>query len=164
MDNVSPTAPTADAFWTYTLQLPRQERAVRIARMTLRAVLESYGMWAGLGDRAELLVSELVTNSVRYSDGPAWMRLRNMENRLRIGVLDTNPAIPPLFGNRDNPQAPPRCRDDAARGRGLLLVLNCADNWGGYVLAEGLHGTRGKMLWVELAHQGVTGTSGDIAA
>jgi hypothetical protein len=96
---------------------------------------------------------------VRYSDGPAWMRLRNLENRLRIGVLDTNPAIPPLFGNRDNPQAAPDCRADAARGRGLLLVLHCADNWGGYVLGEELFGTRGKSLWVEIVHQGATGVA-----
>jgi hypothetical protein len=100
-----------------------------------------------------------VTNAVRYSDGPAWLRLRNLENRLRIGVLDTNPAIPPLFGNRDNPQAPPACRADAARGRGLLLVLHCADNWGGYVVAEELFGTRGKSLWVEIVHQGATGVA-----
>jgi hypothetical protein len=39
----------------------------------------------------------------------------------------------------------------------MLLVLNCADNWGGYVLAEALYGMSGKLLWVELTHQETTG-------
>lgn len=39
------------------------------------------------------------------------------------------------------------------RGRGLLLVGLCADNWGGYPLGDVLFGTSGKLLWFELDAQ-----------
>ncbi|MEU1665031.1 hypothetical protein ABZ547_15675 [Streptomyces sparsogenes] len=35
-------------------------------------------------------------------------------------------------------------------GRGLLIVRLCADNWGGYPLADDLFGISGKLLWFEL--------------
>ncbi|MBP8539976.1 ATP-binding protein, partial [Streptomyces sp. MK37H] len=36
---------------------------------------------------------------------------------------------------------------------GLLIVRLCADNWGGYPLADDLFGISGKLLWFELTPQ-----------
>ncbi|AVZ73886.1 hypothetical protein SLUN_18575 [Streptomyces lunaelactis] len=125
--------------WAYTLQLPHDPRAPGIARSTLRAVLRAHRM-ADLTDTAELLASELVTNAHRYSQGPFSLRLRAPEpHRLRLGVRDANPEIPPPFKGALSPPGA-----DAERGRGLHLVELCADRWGACPLQRG-----GKLLWVE---------------
>lgn len=147
MDNVAANTPCPDDFWTYTLALPQDGRAVRIARAMTRTVLHTYGM-PQVSDVAELLASELVTNALRYSDGPTWMRLSNPRTQhVRVGVWDSNPTIPPPFHGALHPPGPPEC---AERGRGLLLVRECADRWGGYALGEEVFGIRGKLLWFEL--------------
>ncbi|MFE5120607.1 ATP-binding protein [Streptomyces sp. NPDC056669] len=155
MANVPPSSDP----WTYSLRLPNDPRAARISRVTLRAVLSSHGM-TELTDTAELLTCELVTNAVRHSDGPAQLRIRHLrESRLRVSIWDTNPTIPAPF------DAPPSPLDrftalteaaaslDATSGRGLLIVRLCADNWGGYPLADDLFGISGKLLWFELTPQ-----------
>ncbi|MEU1626957.1 ATP-binding protein [Streptomyces sp. NPDC020096] len=144
-----------DSLWTYTLQLPHDPRAVRIARITLRTVLTTHDL-GELLDPAELLTNELVTNAYRHSDGPSCLRVRKMANRLRIGVWDTNPTIPPPFGN-GTLRAP---EPDSERGRGLMLVRRWADNYGGYELGEELSGKCGKLLWFEILRRGAF----DIAA
>lgn len=120
-----------------------------VARSTIRAVLQCYGM-RSIADVAEMLTSELVTNAVRYSDGPAWLRLRNVEGRrLRVSVWDANSTLPPPFSGA---QELPDCPADATRGRGPHLVRECADSWGGYALrGAGVLGLHGKTLWFEVA-------------
>ncbi|GAA3370562.1 ATP-binding protein [Streptomyces sannanensis] len=146
MDTVSPHAP-----WSYSLQLPHDPRAPRVARMTLRAVLGGHDM-GELLDTAELLVCELVTNAYRHSDGPAALRLRSMEGGwLRVGVWDTNPVIPAPFDKPPGAAVPGVGTVDSDGGRGLLLVQLCADNWGGHLLGDDLFGRGGKLLWFELA-------------
>ncbi|GAA3378185.1 ATP-binding protein [Streptomyces sannanensis] len=132
--------------WAYTLQLPQDPRAPGVARVTLRAVLATHGL-ADLSAEAELLASELVTNAYLHSDGPYTLRLRAMEpDRLRVSVWDNNPHIPPPFRG----DAAGRPQDTDERGRGLVLVQHCADNWGAYPLGTGgLFGEGGKLLWVE---------------
>ncbi|MDT9693250.1 ATP-binding protein [Streptomyces sp. P9(2023)] len=139
---VSPPA----APWAYTLTLPNDPRAPGVARRTLRTVLAAHGM-SGLADTAELLASELVTNAHRYSSEPYTLRLRTLQgpDRLRVSVWDANPVIPPPF--RGPLAQPPDC--EAERGRGLLLVQLCADSWGACELQGGVHGSGGKLLWVE---------------
>ncbi|MET9373044.1 ATP-binding protein [Streptomyces sp. NPDC002992] len=146
-------SPSPHAPWSYVLHLPHDPRAPRVARMTLRATLAGHGMTDRL-DTAELLTSELLTNAYRHSHGPAMLRLRRMDGGwLRISVWDTNPLIPPPFDRppgalRAVPTHPPT---DSTTGRGLLLVQHCADNWGGYPLADDVFGRGGKLLWCELA-------------
>ncbi|MCX4584366.1 ATP-binding protein [Streptomyces sp. NBC_01481] len=125
--------------WAYTLQLPHDPRAPGIARSTLRAVLRAHRM-TELTETAELLASELVTNAHQYSREPCGLRLRAPEpHRLRLGVWDANPEIPPPFKGALSPPGA-----EAERGRGLHLVQLCADTWGAHPLKFG-----GKLLWVE---------------
>ncbi|WP_329443379.1 ATP-binding protein [Streptomyces sp. NBC_01426] len=148
---------TVTPSWAYTLRLPHDPRSAGIARSTLRAVLRSHGM-DRLTDTAELLTSELVSNAYRHSRGPCALRVRAMApERVRVGVWDTNPAIPAPFTEAPAPPGPDaEDADDtdtdtytattAEDGRGLLLVRLCAERYGAYRL-DGAH--RGKLLWVE---------------
>jgi hypothetical protein len=147
MSNVAPGSPGPEEFWAYTLQLPPGEQAVRVARVTLRAVLDTFDLGRAK-DLAVLLASELVMHAMRHSDGPAWMRLsKREETRVRIGVWDSDPTIPGLFlGGLD----PPPSGLEAADGRGLLLVRRCAEAWGGHLLGDQLSGATGKLLWFEV--------------
>ncbi|MEU1664616.1 ATP-binding protein [Streptomyces sparsogenes] len=104
------------------------------------------------------MTCEMVTNAYRHTTGPAEMRIRAIEEgRLRISVWDTNPDIPPPFDkppalfDRSAALAEASANTEATYGRGLLIVRICADNWGGYTLADGLFGISGKLLWFELA-------------
>jgi anti-sigma regulatory factor (Ser/Thr protein kinase) len=136
--------------WTYALRLPHDPRAARVARMTVRSVLDSHGRPEVL-DAVELLTSELVTNTYRHTNGPASLRLTALaDGRLRVGVWDSHPRIPSPFG------PPPRDRvplapADGEGGRGLRLVQEYADCWGGWPLGDGLLDRgAGKLLWFEV--------------
>ncbi|MFJ9585303.1 ATP-binding protein [Streptomyces acidicola] len=139
--------------WCYALRLPHDPRSARVARMTVRAALTSHGM-EQLLDVTELLTSELVANAYRHAKGPASLRLRALgEGRLRVFVWDTNPYIPPPFDESPTGGAPPPAPApaDATRGRGLLLVRQCADAWGGWPLGGDRFGrSAGKLMWFEV--------------
>lgn len=47
-----------------------------------------------LVERARLVVSELMTNAVKYADGPVSILLEVREDALVIAVSDTAPALP----------------------------------------------------------------------
>ncbi|MEU2873995.1 ATP-binding protein [Streptomyces olivoreticuli] len=128
--------------WEYTLQVPSDPMAPCIARRTLRTIFQEHG-FAELADTAELLTSELVTNSYRHSDGPASVRVRREGERVRVTVWDTNPKLPGL-----SRVALPD--DEAEQGRGLGLVMRCADSWGGFALRNQPQGLVGKLIWFEL--------------
>ncbi|WP_063786564.1 ATP-binding protein [Streptomyces sp. IGB124] len=137
-------APPPIAFaepWEYELHFPRDPRAPGIARTTLRAVLGAHGL-DELTDRAELLASELATNSVRHTKGPASVRLRWMCPVLRVSVSDSSPVFPV--------EVPAAIAWDAEGGRGLAILELVADQWGGCCLDEKLFGTGGKTIWFEL--------------
>lgn len=131
--------------WEYELHFPRDPRAPAIARTTLRAVLGAHGL-DELSDRAELLTSELATNSVRHTKGPASVRVRWAHPVLRVSVSDSSPVFPmPL------PGVPAW---DGESGRGLAILELVADHWGGCCLDERLFGTGGKTIWFELRTKG----------
>jgi hypothetical protein len=106
-------------------------------------------------DVAELLTSEMVTNSYRHTKGPASLRLRSVrDGRLRVGVWDTDPHIPAPFDKPPGTFGAAPVTADSVGGRGLFLVRQCADAWGGWPLGDQLFGSAGKLLWfeVEAAH------------
>nr|WP_260333918.1 ATP-binding protein [Streptomyces sp. REN17] len=135
--------------WCYELHLPCDPRGPGIARVTLRAVLDAHGL-AQLVDRAELLASELATNSVRHTKGPASVRLQWLHPVLRVSVWDMSPDMPAMPGSRRTEAAA-----HAEEGRGLLILDMVADRWGGCAMGEGKPGPGGKTIWFELSLPGV---------
>ncbi|MGW2716058.1 ATP-binding protein [Streptomyces sp. NPDC001492] len=136
--------------WTYALRIPHDPRAARVARMTVRSVLDSHGRPEVL-ESVELLISEMVTNAYLHTDGPASLRLTALpDGRLRAGVWDSHPRIPAPFGRPPHDQVP-IARPDAEGGRGLHLVQEYADCWGGVPFGDGPSDRHvGKLLWFEV--------------
>ncbi|GGL07213.1 ATP-binding protein [Streptomyces flaveus] len=127
--------------WECHLHLTNNPRAPRIARRTIRTALLDYNYSLELADTAELLTSELVSNSVKHSDGPVAVRLRTRAGVVRIGVMDDHPELP----------APLSCTPDEDFGRGLYLVEALADSWGRYPLPNRSRTPGWKVVWFELA-------------
>jgi anti-sigma regulatory factor (Ser/Thr protein kinase) len=131
--------------WHYELHFPRDPRGPGVARVALRAVLRAHGL-GELVDRAELLTSELATNAVRHTGGPASVRLQWLHPVLRVSVYDTCPDLPPAPGN-----GPASAATLADGGRGLLILDMLADRWGGCAIGAGPWGEEGgKAVWFEL--------------
>ncbi|MEV7859987.1 ATP-binding protein [Streptomyces hirsutus] len=126
--------------WEYTLHIPNDLRAVTVSRRTLRLILTMHGL-IQLVDTAELLATELVSNAVRHTKGPAALRVRWSAGVLRIGAWDADPEPP-------GPPGMPESLAEAEEGRGLALVRACADLWGWQPLAR--EGSRGKYVWCDL--------------
>ncbi|GGZ82249.1 ATP-binding protein [Streptomyces echinoruber] len=126
--------------WEYTLYIPHDLRAVTVSRRTLRLILAAHDLTA-LSDTAELLATELVSNAVRHTKGPAALRVRWSAGVLRVGAWDGDPQPP-------EPPRPFTALTDAEDGRGLALVRACADLWGWQPLAR--NGSRGKLVWGDL--------------
>ncbi|MER6013412.1 ATP-binding protein [Streptomyces bluensis] len=127
--------------WEYSLHIPNDPRAVTISRRTLRLILTMHGL-IGLVDTAELLATELVSNAVLHTKGPAALRVRWSGGVLRIGAWDADPEPPEPPGKSEQ-------LGEAEGGRGLALVRACADLWG-WQPSSGL-GSRGKFVWCDLA-------------
>ncbi|MER7836543.1 ATP-binding protein [Streptomyces sp. NPDC096040] len=128
--------------WEYTLTIPNDLRAVTVSRHTLRLVLTAHGLVRFL-EVAELLATELVSNAVRHTKGPAALRVRwSPPGTLRIGAWDADPEPP-------EPPVPLEGLGELEEGRGLALVRACSDLWGWQPLSR--FGNRGKYVWFELA-------------
>ncbi|MFE7646381.1 ATP-binding protein [Streptomyces phaeoluteigriseus] len=130
---------TSDS-WEYSLSLPNDLRAVPISRRTLRLILTMYGL-IHLVDTAELIASELVSNAVLHTKGPAALRVSWSDGVLRIGAWDANPEPPDPPHDLAN-------LTGAENGRGTALVRACADVWGWHPLSR--FGHRGKYVWCDL--------------
>lgn len=91
---------------------------------------------------AVLLVSELVTNAIRYGRPPILLRAFRHGPGLRVEVTDGERRAPVAAGR---PSDSASARGDVPEGgRGLLLVEGLADRWGWSPV------NRGKLVWFEL--------------
>ncbi|MCX4421718.1 SpoIIE family protein phosphatase [Streptomyces mirabilis] len=122
-------APSDVAYW----HLEPEDAAPGRARRLARRALARWGM-EDMSDSVELLVSEVVTNAVRYASRPVTLRLLRTDV-LRCEVGDDVPQLPRLR------QA--RATDEG--GRGLYLVNKLARRWGATRLSTG------KVVWFELS-------------
>lgn len=127
------------AEWTF----PAEPDAVRTARHVVRDALRAWELDTSLGDLTVLLVSELVTNSLRYTSGPIGVRL------VRLNLDGASPPpVPALLVEVSDPLPdPPRERPagpDDEGGRGIQLVACAARRWGTR------RGRSGKTVWFEL--------------
>ncbi|MFJ3714318.1 ATP-binding protein [Streptomyces sp. NPDC090057] len=127
-------APRARATaWDASWPLKQEPLSVPQARRLVSAQLADWAV-PGLGDTAELLVSEVVTNALRHTRGPLRLNLRLCESRLLCEVEDTESAGP--VRNIAGP--------DAEGGRGTELLDLLADAWGSARTATG------KSVWFAL--------------
>ncbi|MGW0819848.1 ATP-binding protein [Streptomyces sp. NPDC002845] len=94
-------------------------------------------------DNAQLVASELVTNSLACTKDPVAVRLQRESGQLRLSVWDSSPYPP---RERPGPEGP---TGDAEGGRGLWLTRACADEWGHYLVVNGRRSGGGKEVWAE---------------
>jgi PAS domain S-box-containing protein len=120
----------ADSVGDWTL--PREPRSVGRAREYARTQLAAWDL-EPLVDTTELLVSELVTNALRYGEGEIRLRLL-LDRTLVCEVWDAGLVQPRRR----------RARDTDEGGRGLQLVGLLSAAWGSR------RTPRGKTVWFEL--------------
>ncbi|MGW2729907.1 ATP-binding SpoIIE family protein phosphatase [Streptomyces sp. NPDC001494] len=109
--------------------------SVSRARSDVARQLISWGL-ESLEFTTELMVSELVTNAIRYGRPP--IRLRLIHDRaLMCEVSDTSNTTPHMR----------RARTYDEGGRGLLLIAQLAAHWGTR------HARQGKTVWAELSEK-----------
>ncbi|MEV4232065.1 SpoIIE family protein phosphatase [Streptomyces bobili] len=112
-------------------ELPADPAAVAEARKAAARRLSDWDL-AELAFTTELVVSELVTNAIRYATGP--IRLRLIRERALVCEVHDGGATTPHVRH-------PRTTDEG--GRGLLLVSQVTRRWGTRFVPDG------KIIWAE---------------
>jgi serine phosphatase RsbU (regulator of sigma subunit) len=123
------------ASWTLAPKLT----SVREARSVLAEPMKRWDL-EDLIPTTELLVSELVTNAVKYSRGEVTLRLVN-EKALVCEVLDSSGALPRLR----------QANSEDESGRGLQVVRQLSRRWGARRTPTG------KVVWCEQPLPGSAG-------
>ncbi|MFJ7962327.1 SpoIIE family protein phosphatase [Streptomyces sp. NPDC096324] len=114
--------------WTF----PNNPAIVSMARKAATTQLAHWDVGADLVDNTALIVSELVTNAVRYAKGPIRLRLI-LGDTLTCEVADDSSTAPHLR----------RALDTDEHGRGLFITAQLTRRWG----VRGV--SRGKAIWAE---------------
>jgi GAF domain-containing protein len=114
------------------LELPHEPTAPALARTFARDLLGAWGIDGETAFGTELIVSELVTNAVRYGTPPLRLRLIRGDT-LTCEVHDASSVSPHLRHARTVDEG----------GRGLFIVSELAGNWGTRYTGGG------KVLWTE---------------
>ncbi|MFE3828953.1 SpoIIE family protein phosphatase [Streptomyces sp. NPDC059092] len=117
------------AEWT----VPHDPAAVAAVRAEVSRRLADWGL-AEAAFTTELVLSELITNAIRYASGPIGVRLLR-DRTLICEVSDTSATSPHLRAAAATDEG----------GRGLFLVAQFADRWGTRYTAHG------KVIWTETA-------------
>ena len=99
----------------------------------MRATLADWKL-DGLSDAAQLLTSEVVTNSLLHARSSIRLTIEHIDTGIRVAVTDASTVVPTLR---------PRSTS-ATTGRGLLLISRLADEWDAEV-SDG-----GKTVWFTL--------------
>ncbi|MEU2247863.1 SpoIIE family protein phosphatase [Streptomyces sp. NPDC019224] len=115
-----------------TWELAHDRTTPAVARTLVRDRLEGWNLDEGTIEATELIVSELITNAVRYGTPPLHLRVL-LDRTLTCEVHDTSPVAPHLRHARTVDEG----------GRGLFIVSQLATHWGTR------YSTEGKALWTE---------------
>ncbi|MGW4866808.1 SpoIIE family protein phosphatase [Streptomyces chartreusis] len=113
-------------------EVPSEPAVVGTVRAQCIRTLESWGL-DEISFSAELVLSELITNAVRYGSQPISVRLL-YDRTVVCEVSDGSSTSPHLR----------RAASTDEGGRGLFLVAQYAERWGTR------YGSRGKVIWAEL--------------
>lgn len=105
--------------WGITLKLNREPNCGRLARTLIGEQLAGEVDPPVLAD-AKLIVSELVNNAYEHGTGAIELRVRLLDDRLRVEVVDEGQG------------ASIRVREESLRGggRGLRIVQTLSGDWG----------------------------------
>ncbi|MGW2821826.1 SpoIIE family protein phosphatase [Streptomyces sp. NPDC001443] len=122
-------APERVADW----DVPGEPAAVAVMREAVTRKLEEWGLFE-LGFALELILSELVTNAIRYGSEPIHVRLIH-DRALICEVADGSSTSPHLRYAATTDEG----------GRGLFLVSQISERWGTRYTPQG------KVIWAELA-------------
>jgi GAF domain-containing protein/anti-sigma regulatory factor (Ser/Thr protein kinase) len=117
------------------IELPALASSPRRARRFVRDTLEPFAVPSAVIDDAELIATELVTNSVLHAHSEMTLSIECDDRIIRLRVDDHSPDRPIVR----------TAGPDAATGRGLFIIEQLAAQWG-VDLRRG-----GKTVWVELA-------------
>ncbi|MFE2009108.1 SpoIIE family protein phosphatase [Streptomyces sp. NPDC059491] len=120
--------PDQTNIWTF----PNAPTSASLARKAATAQLADWKLDADVVDSTALIVSELVTNAVRYATGPIQVRLI-LGTTLTCEVSDDSSTAPHLR----------RALDTDENGRGLFITAQLTRRWG--VRSA----RRGKAIWAE---------------
>ncbi|MGW1590893.1 SpoIIE family protein phosphatase [Streptomyces sp. NPDC002386] len=120
-----------------TWDIPADPALVAPIRKQVLDQLETWSL-SEASFTAELVVSELVTNAIRYGSRPIRLRLIHDAATLIVEVSDSSHTAPHLR----------RAKIFDEGGRGLLLVAQLTQRWGSR------HTTEGKTIWAELTLTG----------
>ncbi|MGW0392201.1 SpoIIE family protein phosphatase [Streptomyces sp. NPDC003042] len=116
--------------------VPEDPAAVSRVRGAGAAQLAAWGL-EDIAFTAELILSELITNAIRYGTAPIRVRL----------LLDRNLICEVSDGSSTSPHLRYAASTDEG-GRGLFLVAQYAERWGTR------YTERGKVIWAELSRSG----------
>ncbi|MFM9373335.1 SpoIIE family protein phosphatase [Streptomyces sp. Da 82-17] len=124
----------------FVREVPDDPAEVPRVRAEIDERLAAWGL-TEIAFTTELIVSELVTNAIRYGTPPIRLRLLHDANSLICEVADASSTSPHLR----------RAATTDEGGRGLFLVAQCGTRWGTRYTA------RGKVIWAEQSlHETVT--------
>nr|WP_247745254.1 SpoIIE family protein phosphatase [Streptomyces oryzae] len=127
-------------------EVPSDPAAVGRIRAACVRRLETWGL-DKVTFSTELILSELVTNAIRYGTGPIRLRLLHDGDNLICEVADGSSTSPHLR----------RARTTDEGGRGLFLVARLAQRWGTRYTAHG------KVIWTEQSvHEAGAGAGGAV--
>ncbi|MFF1674829.1 SpoIIE family protein phosphatase [Streptomyces sp. NPDC058256] len=116
-----------------TWDIPADPALVAAIRKQVVAQLDDWSL-SEATFTTELVVSELVTNAIRYGEPPIRLRLIHDATTLIVEVSDSSHTAPHLR----------RAKIFDEGGRGLLLVAQLTQRWGSRHTADG------KTIWAEL--------------
>ena len=115
--------------------LPAQPMSVPLARSWAQGWLNGSPVPVEDNHVVLLVVSELVTNAARQSDGAVRITLETMDQELLVEVFDSGHRMPVLSESAEL---------DSTSGRGLRLIDTLCESWG---VREELNG---KTVWARL--------------
>jgi anti-sigma regulatory factor (Ser/Thr protein kinase) len=136
------------------LRLPAVSAAPAVARHAVLALAPRL-LDEKIADDVALLVTELVTNSVRHGTADVTacveISLRASPRALMVEVADAGRGF---RGFRPRPVPVTDSKQPTIGGYGLLLVEELAQRWGIVDGASGSDNGRGARVWFEIEHPG----------